>query len=220
MERIPEPELMEDMEQAVAYDEADFSVPHGERVDLFRERYQNDLGGEVLDLGCGSGDVLERFAKAFPDARFTGIDGAAAMLELSKKRMEKSGLLERMDFVQALIPSPDIPQKDYSVIMSHSLLHQLHRPEVLWQTVKQCANETTFVFVADLRRPASAEEAERIMEEKSEGEPEVLRHDFYNSLCAAFTPEEIRKQLEQAEISGLTVEETGENHVLVHGRIS
>lgn len=220
MERIPEPELMEDMEQAVAYDEADFSVPHGERVDLFRERYKNDAVGEVLDLGCGSGDVLERFAKAFPDARFTGIDGAAAMLELSKKRMAKSGLLERMDFVQALIPSPGIPQKDYSVIMSHSLLHQLHRPEVLWQTVKQCANENTFVFVADLRRPASAEEAQRIMEEKSEGEPEVLRRDFYNSLCAAFMPEEIREQLEQAKISGLTVEETGEIHVLVYGRIS
>lgn len=218
MDRIPEPELMEDMEQAVAYDAADFSVPHGERVGLFRERYGKALAGRVLDLGCGSGDVLERFAQAFPQAHFTGVDGAAAMLKLSRKRMARARLSSRMTFVQALIPSPAIPKDDYSVIMSHSLLHQLHKPEVLWQTVKQCAGKDSFIFIADLRRPPSAADAKRIMEERSEGEPEVLRRDFYNSLCAAFTVDEIKAQLAAASLQSLIVEEVGEIHALVYGR--
>lgn len=216
MQRIPEPELMEDMEQATAYDKADFSAAHGARVELFAQRYGRDLSGNVLDLGCGSGDILERFAKKFPAANFTGVDGAAAMLELSAQRMARAGLSARFKFVEALIPSRDIPDENYSVVMSHSLLHQLHKPEVLWQQVKQCAKKGSFVFIGDLRRPDSAEEAQAIVDRLSANEPEVLRRDFFNSLCAAFTKDEIEKQLKDAGLS-LTVEEVGEFHILVYG---
>ena len=216
MKRIPEPELMEDMEQAEAYDRADFSAAHGRRVELFAERYGSDIAGAVLDLGCGSGDIIERFAKRFPQAQFIGVDGSFAMLELSRHRMMRAGIAERMDFVEALIPSADIPHEDYDVVMSHSLLHQLHHPEVLWQTIADVAPKDSFVFVADLRRPESAEAAQAIIDRLSADEPEVLRRDFYNSLCAAFTKEEIAAQLKEAGLN-LKIEETGENHILVYG---
>ncbi len=216
MKRIPEPELMDTMEQAEAYDQADFSEPHGKRVELFAERYGHAVTGAVLDLGCGSGDILERFAKKFPKAHFVGVDGSEPMLELSRRRMQKAGLSSRMNFVRSFIPSPDIPKQDYSVIMSHSLLHHLHEPKVLWDTVKQVANENTFVFVADLRRPDSEKDVARIVDELSGDEPEVLKQDFYNSLCAAFTADEIRSQLKQAGLK-LEVEEVGDIHILVYG---
>ena len=74
MQRIPEEELMEDPAQALAYSQADFSATHGARVAIFRRLFPNlDLAGPVLDLGCGSGDVLLRFARAFPNARFAAI---------------------------------------------------------------------------------------------------------------------------------------------------
>lgn len=216
MNRTPEPELMETMEQAEAYDQADFSEAHGKRVDLFRERYGRELIGAVLDIGCGSGDILERFAKKFPKASFIGVDGSEPMLELSRRRMAKAGLSKRMSFLRAFIPSDEVPKQDYSVIMSHSLLHHLHEPSVLWNTVKQLAGKNTFFFVADLRRPPSEAEAARIVDEISANEPEVLKQDFYNSLCAAFTAEEIRAQLKQAGLE-LKVEEVGDIHVLVYG---
>ncbi|MBI1214723.1 MAG: methyltransferase domain-containing protein [Alphaproteobacteria bacterium] len=221
MPRTPEPELMDDAAQAQAYDAADFSGAHGRRVELFRERYpEKDIDGAVLDLGCGSGDVLERFAQAFPAARFTGVDGAAAMLALAQRRMEKAGLSARMNFVRALIPSPDIPADDYAVVMSHSLLHHLHDPGVLWRTVKERAGANSFVFIADLRRPESEARAQELVDTLSAGEPEVLQQDFYNSLLAAFTAEEIRAQLDAAGLSSLAVEEVDEIHVLVHGVIA
>lgn len=218
MKRVTEPELMDDMAQAEAYDQADFSESHGKRVELFRTRYGRDIGGAVLDLGCGSGDILERFAKNNPRAIFTGIDGAESMLELSRRRMEKAGLSSRMRFVRALIPSPDIPRQDYRVVMSHSLLHHLHQPHVLWETIKQHAGKGTFIFVADLRRPATEQHVLRIVEELSGNEPEVLKQDFHNSLRAAFTAEEIRAQLKEAGLP-LTVEEVGDIHVLIYGAV-
>lgn len=37
MDRAPEPELMDDAAQAMAYAEADFSEPHGRFIELYRE---------------------------------------------------------------------------------------------------------------------------------------------------------------------------------------
>ncbi|MDF3024899.1 MAG: methyltransferase type 12 [Alphaproteobacteria bacterium] len=216
MQRIPEPELMEDMAQAEAYDRADFSAAHSARVELFAARYGREITGSVLDLGCGSGDILERFAKKYPQAQFVGVDGSFAMLELSRRRMMRAEISERMDFIEALIPSKDIPLEDYEVVMSHSLLHQLHHPEVLWQTIADVAPKGSFIFVGDLRRPESAADAQAIVDRLSPNEPAVLRTDFFNSLCAAFTKEEIEAQLKDAGLM-LTVEEVGEIHILVYG---
>lgn len=218
MKRIIEPELMDDAEQADAYDKADFSAAHGRRVELFIERFERpDLTGTVLDLGCGSGDILQRFATSLPLANFVGVDGSQPMLDLSRARLEKAGLMERVKLVRAFIPSNDIPKRDYAVIMSHSLLHHLHQPEVLWNTIKQAAAKNTYVFVADLRRPQSEKAANDIVEKLSGSEPDVLKRDFYNSLCAAFTKEEIETQLKAAGLT-LKVEEAGDIHILIHGR--
>ncbi len=216
MPRQTEPELMDDAEQAAAYDAADFSASHSARVELFRARFNRELTGAVLDLGCGSGDVLERFAKAYPAATFTGIDGAPAMLDLASERMRNSGLNHRVNFAEAYIPSPDILENDYKVVMSHSLLHHLHEPKVLWQTIKHHAKSGAFIFVADLRRPESEDAAQHLVDTLSGNEPDVLRRDFYNSLLAAFTVDEIKAQLADADLE-LTVEEAGDVHVLVYG---
>lgn len=218
MKRVLEPELMDDAAQAEAYDKADFSVSHSKRVELFIERFQRpDISGAVLDLGCGSGDILQRFAIALPLANFVGVDGSQPMLDLSRTRLEKAGMMDRVKLVRAFIPSGDIPKRDYAVIMSHSLLHHLHQPEVLWNTIRDCAAKNTYVFVADLRRPQSDKAANDIVEKLSGSEPEVLKRDFYNSLCAAFTKDEIEEQLKTAGLS-LKVEEAGDIHILIHGK--
>ena len=219
MKRVTEPELMDDAEQAKAYDEADFSAAHGKRVELFVERFQRpDITGAVLDLGCGSGDILQRFATALPLAQFVGVDGSQPMLDLSRARLEKAGMINRVKLVRAFIPSNDIPKREYAVIMSHSLLHHLHQPEVLWNTIRDAAAKNTFVFVADLRRPQSEKAANDVVEKLSGSEPDVLKRDFYNSLCAAFTKDEIEAQLNAAGLA-LQVEEVGDIHILVHGKV-
>jgi SAM-dependent methyltransferase len=221
MERIPEPELINDAAQALAYHQADFSVAHGERVAIFRRAlpgFQPD--GDVLDIGCGSGDVLLRFARAFPRARFTGVDGSRAMLDLAAQEIGKDpDLITRVLLHGAVIPDGELPSRRWQLVMSHSMLHHLHRPEVLWRTIREIAPPGCPVFVADLRRPATREEAQHIVGERSGGEPEVLRRDFYNSLCAAFERCEVEAQLRESGLSGLTVEEVGDIHIVVRGRM-
>ena len=67
MERQPEPDLMDEEEQARAYALADFEAPHENFVELFKQRFAGeDITGDVLDLGCGPADVSIRFARHFP----------------------------------------------------------------------------------------------------------------------------------------------------------
>jgi hypothetical protein len=48
-------------------------------------------------------------------------------------------------------------------------------------------------------------------------EPEILRRDFFNSLCAAFTPDEVRAQLREAGLA-LEVLDVEDRHLVARGR--
>ena len=76
MQRTPEPELMDDEAQALAYAQGDFEEPHSRVVALLRERLADlPAGGAALDLGCGPADISLRFARAFPGWTVDGVDG-------------------------------------------------------------------------------------------------------------------------------------------------
>lgn len=220
MQRIPEPELMLDPEQAVAYAQADFEAPHNQFIALFRERFPEPVTGDVLDLGCGPGDIAVRFARAFPGTFVDGVDGAAAMLEAGRELVAASGVAHRLNLVQACLPQDPAPKQAYPTIISNSLLHHLHVPGVMWEAVKRHAAPGARLFVMDLMRPASEDEAARLVGLYAQDEPEVLRRDFYCSLCAAFTPAEVQGQLAGAGLAGLTVEAVSDRHLIVYGVLS
>jgi hypothetical protein len=73
------------------------------------------------------------------------------------------------------------------------------------------------VFVADLRRPASEPDARRMVQATSKNEPEILQRDFYNSLCAAFEPDEVRAQLAAAGLAQLQVRTHDPFHLSISG---
>ena len=215
--RIPEPELMEEMEQARAYAEADFNDPHNMFVDEFRRRFGAFPSGTVLDMGCGTADISCRFARAFPEAEIHGIDGSAAMLEFAERAVAAQGLEHRITLFLLAIPAPELPLERYDGIIINSLLHHLPAPEVMWQTIEKAAKPGAPVFVMDLIRPDTKAEALNIVETYSGNEPEILKRDFFNSLLAAYRPDEIREQLFQAGLDYLSLEIISDRHFIVWG---
>lgn len=216
MERVPEPELMDDVRQARAYANADFAEPHQAIVDRFAACFPRRSVRRALDLGCGSGDVTLRFARAYPDAEVLGVDGAEAMLAHARTAVRAGGLADRVRFLCARLPAPSLP-KGFDAVISNSLLHHLADPAVLWETALHCAAPGAALFVADLARPASPEEARYFVERYATGEPEILKRDFYHSLCAAYRPVEIQAQLARASLGRLHVEQISDRHLVVFG---
>src|ERR1051326_1921373 len=221
MERVLEPELMNDSLQAEAFARADFEEPHSAYPRLFCAEFSSfPLRASVLDLGCGPGDVTIRFAKAFPGYQFHAVDGAAAMLDQARLALRSQPeIAGRVGLVQGLLPRGTLPQESYDIILSCNLLHHLHHPNALWQTVRRFGREGTLVFVTDLFRPTSRAAAEEMVERYARGEPEVLRRDFLNSLLAAFTPAEIEKQLSENDLGCLTLKVISDRHVVISGKL-
>jgi len=222
MERILEPELMEQQEQAEAYANADFSQAHDLFVAQFKEKFSDIPSGfndVVLDLGCGPCDVTRRFAKAYPDTGFHAVDGSAEMLSLAQKLNQQENLNTRIKLIEGYIPGVELPQSSYHAIISNSLLHHLHNPLALWQTIQQHAKPFARVFVMDLIRPIDEQTVKFLVSEYVANEAEILQQDFEHSLRAAFTVNEVRSQLNEAGLSQLAVEEVSDRHMIIYGEM-
>lgn len=222
MQRRPEPELMNDRHQAEAYARADFEEPHRffvERCITFLEEQALEPA-TVLDLGCGPADITVRLAHALPRANLMAVEAATAMIDLAADRIASEGLDGRIGLMQAHIPDQDLATGDFDLVISNSLLHHLTDPIDLWHTVKTLGRPGGAVFVMDLRRPAGREEAQALVDRYAQGEPAVLRHDFFHSLCAAYRPDEVATQLGEAGLLGaLRIEVPTDRHLIVSGRL-
>lgn len=218
MERIPEPELMNTPEQAKAYADADFSEPHDAFVEHFRKRFPEFSKGKVLDLGCGAADVVIRFARAYPEIKITGVDGSGEMLDIGQRDILLNGLENQIILKKCLLPNIELNDKKYDAVISNSLLHHLPDPSTLWNTVKNCAMNSAPIFIMDLMRPVSIESAKMFVKKYASDATPLLQEDFYNSLLAAYTPEEVREQLMSACLGHLSVESVSNRHLIVWGR--
>jgi len=222
MQRIPEPDLMDDDAQARAYAEADFTEPHENFITLFRQQWPGRaVVGHVLDLGCGPADISIRFSRAFPDCTIEGVDGADEMLAYGIKAVAAAGLSQRIDLTHCYLPDEELMQQPYDAVISNSLLHHLKDPMTLWQTIAACVKSDSTdgvpVFVMDLMRPESEAEVKRMVELYVANEPDILRHDFHHSLFAAYRVDEVRAQLEAAGLDSLKVEAVSDRHLIVAG---
>ncbi len=219
MQRIEEPELMDEPAQARAYADADFEEPNSRFVELALN-WLGALpdGAAVLDLGCGPGDITLRLADALPGARVHGLDGSPAMLAIARERLaeQPDG---RVTFLQGLVPGAELPLQSYDAIVSNSLLHHLHQPAGFWTTIADTGSPGAPVVVMDLFRPPDEATALELVETYAADEPEVLRKDFHASLLAAFEPDEVRDQLAACRLGDFTVETVSDRHMLIRGRL-
>ena len=219
MERIPEPELMDDPAQAEAYHRADFGEPHAHFIALFRHHFPaGSWQGPVLDLGCGTADITRRFALTFRGVEIHGIDGAEAMLRWGRESVAAEGLDSRVRLSCRRLPTHELPGSDYGAVISNSLLHHLADPLVLWSAIRFSARVGAPVFVMDLLRPATPAHAAELVASHAVGESDLLRRDFFNFLCAGYRPDEVERQLLQGGLDHLTLEVISDRHWLVYGR--
>jgi SAM-dependent methyltransferase len=201
MHRTPEPELMEGLEQALAYAAANFAASDQALIERLEQLFPRGLGERLVDLGCGPGNISFRLAERYSGAAVLGIDGAAAMLAPALQQLaEQPDLQGRLRFEQVCLPAADLPG-GYTAVVSNSLLHHLHDPQVLWRSVAQLAAPGACVYIKDLRRPATPQAALALQQLHLADAPAVLQQDYIASLHAAFTPEEVQQQLQQAGLA-------------------
>ncbi|MFY8149033.1 MAG: class I SAM-dependent methyltransferase [Prochlorococcaceae cyanobacterium] len=229
--RIPEPELMDDAEEAEAYAAADFAATDQAMVERFLALF-GAAGPRIIDLGCGPGNIGFRLAQQCPTAAVLGIDGAGAMLAVAERRRIADPLLaDRLALQRAVLPLdaaalsalqalPERFAPPYHALVSNSLLHHLHDPQVLWRTLRQLGAPGAAVHIRDLRRPGSLAAIENLRARHLPADaPAVLARDYIASLHAAFTPAEVECQLRVAGLEALQVAPLDDRYLEVWGRL-
>ncbi|MEP6933703.1 MAG: class I SAM-dependent methyltransferase [Nitrospirota bacterium] len=218
MKRTLEPELMDDPEQALAYARADFEKENQGFVDRFREYFPEFTEGHILDLGCGPGDIPIRFAQALPVCRITGVDASEPMIGLADVAAKQAGLVDRITFCCERFQGVSLVEPADTAV-SNSLLHHVPNPLQFWYRLRQLVKPGAPVLVMDLLRPDSSEEAQAIVDQYAAKESEILRRDFYRSLLAAFTEDEVAAQLAEMNLSRLIIDVVDDRHWVVSGII-
>jgi SAM-dependent methyltransferase len=162
--------------------------------------------GTVIDLGCGSGRLLEQLARGRPDARVIGLDLSEPMLETGRQRLAREGLdnveLRRGDVTTFDTETAEQPD----VVSCNWTLHQLPGEEIASACLAAIARARSrcgcavwiFDFVR-LRHPGSWP---AFMSMVTMPGPVVVE-DGIASERAAFTLEELTGLLGRAQLDDL-----------------
>jgi len=217
--RIPEPEYMDDAEEAAAYAEADFAQVNQAFAGRLAELSPPGEELRAVDLGTGPGDIPIRVARLRPRWTIFAVDAASAMLDLARRAVQEAGLEERIVLVKADAKGTGLEESSFDVVFSNSIIHHITDTASLWGEVKRLGKPGALVFFRDLARPPGAQEARAIVEEHAGDQSELLKEEFHRSLLSAYTVEEIRSQLEAAGLGNLQVTMVTDRHLDVIGHL-
>jgi len=231
MERVPEPELMEEKEQVISYDEADFS--EGEinlinQISHYLSKKNISLGQKdlIVDLGCGPGNISEKLAIKWPNSEVVGIDGSKEMIlraEFNRKNSTNIQKLKNLRYICSDIK--DIKSNNFlfkkriSLLVSNSLIHHLSNLEDFFNTIRGLSNNITVNFHKDLKRPLDEKSALELKAQCSTKYNEILTNDYYASLRASYTFKELKNFTLENDLSSLDVFEDGDKYLIVYGNV-
>lgn len=217
MKRIPEPEIMNDESQVLAYSNADFSDSNN----LFTIAILNKIKIEkydtlnILDLGCGPCDIDIELAKLFPNSKIYAVDGSKAMLEVAHKKILQNDIKDQIILINSTLSDLKSFHVKFDLIISKDLLHHLKNPDDLWNIIDSFSDINTYIFIMDLIRPKNKDAAKNIVEKISGNEPEILKTDFYNSLLASYTIKEVEYMLKNKNFA-YEINPAGDRHFILY----
>lgn len=196
-ERVTEPDLvMDNPENVAAYVEA--GREHGVMAPVYLYHCFNICevikpGDTVVDLACGPANQLAMVARLNPDIQFIGVDLSLPMLERARELVERQGL-KNVSFRHGDITDlSSFADKSVDAVMSTMALHHLPTVDMLGQTYSEVARilkEGGGVYMADFGRLKRPKSIAYFANQYVDKQPKLFTEDYYNSLCAAFTPED------------------------------
>jgi SAM-dependent methyltransferase len=202
-ERVTEPDLvMDDPENVAAYVEAGREHAVMAPVYLFHCANICEVirpGDTVVDLACGPANQLAMVARLNPETKFIGVDLSEPMLERARELIERQGL-KNVEFRHGDITDLSFfADRSIDAVMSTMALHHLPTFDLLCRTYAEVARilkQGGGVYMVDFGHLKSKRSIDYFAYQYADRQPALFTEDYYNSLHAAFYPEEFRKAVQ------------------------
>lgn len=209
--RVLEPEVIDDYDEAAAYDRMDHAAVNRVFVDDLVAG--GTVGQRVIDLGTGTALIPIELCQRFPDVRVMGIDASTEMLDLARRRVEIAGMIERIQLMHGDAKSlEEMPAAIAETVISNSLLHHLAEPRQAIATAMRIVVPGGRIFVRDLARPEIVTEIDRLVALHAQGESTTAKKMLRDSLHAALTLPEARQLFASFGFPPTTVRLTSDRH--------
>ena len=201
--RVLEPEVMDTAEEADSYDAMDHSVPNAAFVGRLVEL---GVHGRVLDIGTGPGHIPCLLCETLPGASVVGVDLAQHMLRHAERKRARSPHAARLEFRACDAKRLPFEDRSFDAVCSNTILHHIPDPRPFLREAARVLKPGGVLLVRDLVRPWSHGRVAELVALHAAGGTAEQQELFRASLCAAFTPFELRALadecgLAQAEIT-------------------
>lgn len=158
-------------------------------------------GDRVLDLGCGPANQLAQVARLNPEAWFTGLDASASMLDSARETQQRC-MLENIEFQHGdMTTLAAIDDAAFDCVISTITLHHLPDCAALaaaMRAARRVLKPGGGVYFVDFGRLKHRATQKFFSQDRRREQPEAMTHDYYHSLRAAFSVEELWQAAHQA----------------------
>jgi SAM-dependent methyltransferase len=96
-----------------------------------------EAGGILLEVGCGTGNLLVQLAQAFPKARCVGVDIDEDSLASARERLRKANITDRAEARHGTVGSTVKPASVDAIVMVE-VLHEI-APHIRPDVIRECA---------------------------------------------------------------------------------
>jgi len=210
VQRVLEPEVMDTWEEAIEYDAMDFLEVNTAFATQAMEIAPET--GLILDVGTGTARIPILICQQRPQWQVVAIDLSQNMLRLGAQNVQQAGLQHqiRLECVDAKAMS--YPGSHFDAVISNSIVHHLPDPLPFLQEVRRVLKPGGAIFLRDLLRPADHATVDALVAGIGTEYNRHQRQLFHDSLCAAFSLDEVQTLLEQAGLENVTLYQSSDRH--------
>jgi SAM-dependent methyltransferase len=149
-------------------------------------------GASVVDIGCGTGQLLSYVARCRPDLQITGIDLAGDMVSTGSEMLARQGLAQRVRLVVGdMREFRSVAPSRIDLVTSIFSLHHLPTHDDLHACVREMgaavATQQARLWIFDHARPKRHDTAHKFPEIFTPAASSTFKLDSYNSLRASWS---------------------------------